>query len=56
MSEEAEQKCPKCGQSKIFDISGIHGGCEGEVYEIHCPECGHYFDPRIHWRKGTESE
>ncbi len=48
--EVTTDKCPKCGYDGGFDISGIHGGCEGEVYEMHCPECDHYFDPRIHWK------
>ena len=23
------EKCPRCGQEEIFDISGVHGGCVG---------------------------
>ena len=44
-----EKKCPKCNQDGVFDIYEIIGGCEGEVTKIHCPMCGHIFDPRIHW-------
>lgn len=49
-----EQRCIKCGSNGAFDIYEIIGGCEGEVTKIHCPNCGHIFDPRIYWR--TEQE
>ena len=44
MGEEILQ-CPNCGQTNCFDITSCNG-CEGEVYEMHCPECGCLFDPR----------
>lgn len=42
---ESSTVCPKCKQSELFDITGLDG-CEGEVYELHCPQCDAYFDPR----------
>ena len=46
-----EKKCPnpKCEHDGVFDVYSIIGGCEGEVTEIHCPECGYIFDPRKEW-------
>jgi len=44
--KEQGEKCPKCGQERGFDITGLKGGCDGEVTELHCPNCDEYFDPR----------
>ncbi|MCK5342433.1 MAG: hypothetical protein KAR20_03465 [Candidatus Heimdallarchaeota archaeon] len=51
ISKMTEKKCPnpKCEHNGAFDIYSIIGGCAGEVTEIHCPECGHIFDPRKEW-------
>ena len=47
-----EKTCPKCGQDGVFDVYEMTGGCEdGEVTKIHCSDCSHIFDPRIHWRE-----
>ena len=45
-----EKNCPECGSNSVFDVYEVIGGCEGEVTKIHCPECGHIFDPRVHWK------
>jgi len=45
MTETKALACPKCKQTRIFDITRCDG-CDGEVQELHCPECDHYFDPR----------
>ena len=42
--EEELIKCPKCGYDKGFDITES-AGCEGDVYELHCWNCGCYFNP-----------
>ncbi len=48
ISKMTEQKCPKCKQDGVFDIYSM-SGISHEVTEIHCPECGHIFDPRKEW-------
>ena len=49
-----KKKCPKCNYDGVFDIYEIIGGCDGEVTKVHCPDCNHIFDPRIHWKKEDE--
>jgi rubredoxin len=37
--------CPECGSTSRFDISACDG-CEGDIREVRCWNCGHDFDPR----------